>query len=100
MLRSGGLSVTAATKRLEGMPVAEKNELLFQHGFNFNDAPNWQKRGVGLYWELYDKPAVNPLTGEEIIARRRRIKVDYELPMKDQYAGFILRLVEDSIESE
>ncbi len=99
-LRKEGLSVTAATKRLEGMSVAEKNELLFQLGINFNDAPNWQKRGVGLYWESYDKPAVNPLTGQKVVAKRRRIKVDYELPMKDQYSDFILRLIEDSIENE
>jgi tRNA(His) guanylyltransferase len=99
-LRGEGLSVTEATKRLQGMPVAEKNELLFQHGFNFNDAPNWQKRGVGLYWELYDRPTINPQTGEQIIARRRRVKVDYELPMRDQYGDFILRLIEQSVESE
>jgi tRNA(His) 5'-end guanylyltransferase len=99
-LRKDGLSVAAATKRLEGMSVAKKNELLFQHGVNFNDVPNWQKRGVGLYWETYDKPAVNPLTGEQVVAKRRRVKVDYDLPMKDQYSEFILRLIEHSIESE
>ena len=94
------MSVEAATKRLEGMPVAEENELLFQHGVNFNDIPNWQKRGIGLYSEVYDKPSVNPLTGEQVLARRRRVKVNYELPMKDQYGDFILRFIEDSIESE
>jgi tRNA(His) guanylyltransferase len=99
-LRSDGLSVEAATKRLEGMPVAEKNEMLFQHGVNFNDIPNWQKRGVGLYWEVYDNPSVNPLTGEQVLARRRRVKVDYELPMKDQYGEFILLLIDESLESE
>src|SRR5215467_422856 len=95
-LRSDRLSVAAATKRLEGMPVAEKNELLFQNGVNFNDVPNWQKRGIGLYWEVYDNPSVNPLTGEEVVARRRRVKVDYELPMKDQYGDFIMRLIEEA----
>jgi tRNA(His) 5'-end guanylyltransferase len=95
-LRKDGLGVTVATRRLEGMPVAEKNELLFQHGVNFNDVPNWQKRGVGLYWETYDKPAVNPLTGQEVFAKRRRIKVDYELPMRDAYGEFILSLIENA----
>jgi tRNA(His) 5'-end guanylyltransferase len=95
-LRKDGLGMTAATRRLEGMPVAEKNELLFQHGVNFNDVPNWQKRGVGLYWETYDKPAVNPQTGQEVFAKRRRIKVDYELPMRDAYGEFILSLIENA----
>jgi tRNA(His) guanylyltransferase len=76
------------------------SEFLFQHGVNFNDVPSWQKRGIGLYWETYDKHSVNPLTGEEVVAARLRIKVDYELPMKYQYGEFILRLIEDSVESE
>lgn len=94
MLRSEGLSVAAATKRLEGMSVAEKNELLFQHGVNFNDTPNWQKRGIGLYWETYDKAAVNPLTGQQVVANRRRIKIDYELPMRGEYSVFVLSLLD------
>jgi len=52
------------------------------------------------YWETYDKPSVNPLTGEEVVTLRLRIEVDYELLMKDQYGEFILRLIEDSVESE
>jgi tRNA(His) guanylyltransferase len=93
-LRRDGASVPAATKQLEGMPVGEKNELLFQRGVNFNDVPRWQKRGVGLYWESYEKSAINPLTGQPVAAQRRRIKVDYELPMRDEYDAFILSLIE------
>lgn len=94
-LRKEGLSVAMATKRLEGMPVGAKNELLFQHGINFNDVPNWQKRGIGLYWETFAKPALNPKTGEEVVAERRRIKVDYELPMRDAYSDFIAKLLSE-----
>jgi tRNA(His) guanylyltransferase len=96
MLRGEGLTVTQATKKLERMPVAEKNELLFQHGVNFNEVPNWQKRGVGLYWETYGKQAVNPLTGEAVVAERRRVKIDYELPMRDEYSRFVLALLDSA----
>jgi tRNA(His) 5'-end guanylyltransferase len=82
-LRKDGQSEEQATKRLLGLSVSEKNELLFQYDINFNDLPTWQKRGIGLYWEQYDKPAVNPVTGEQVVARRRRIRTDYDLPMKD-----------------
>jgi tRNA(His) 5'-end guanylyltransferase len=95
-LRKDGLNVTAATKQLEGMPVGEKNELLHQHGLNFNDVPNWQKRGIGLYWETYAKPAINKLTGEAVVAERRRLKVDYELPMRDAYQDLILNLLQSA----
>jgi tRNA(His) 5'-end guanylyltransferase len=37
-----------------------KNELLFQHGINFNDLPTWQRRGVGLYWQEYRIAGYDP----------------------------------------
>ena len=72
-----------------------KNELLFENGINFNDIPNWQKRGVGLYWEVYQKPCINPQNDSEVIANRRRIKVDYDLPMKEEYSNFISNFLSD-----
>jgi len=92
-LRDEGLSVGAATSALKGKSVAEKNELLFSRGINFNDLPAWQKRGVGLYWESYEKEAENPKTGKRVTATRRRIKTNLELPMKDDYSAFITGLV-------
>jgi tRNA(His) 5'-end guanylyltransferase len=94
LLRKQGQSVNAATNFLEGMSVAEKNELLFQNGINFNALPLWQKRGVGVYWEVYAKAAKNPLTGEDVLAQRRRLRIEFELPMKDEYSKFIGRLLE------
>lgn len=47
------------------------------------------ERGAGLYWEAYEKRAVNPQTGEQVIAQRHRIKRDFDLPMKDGYSEFI-----------
>ena len=88
-LRRDGLNEQQATKRLLGLSLSEKNELLFQYGINFNALPNWQKRGVGLYWEDYDRVSINPKTNEEISARRRRVRIDMELPMKENYSQFI-----------
>lgn len=99
LLRKQGKGVEEATAALKGLSVANKNELLFKHGVNFNDMPSWQKRGVGLYWEEFERPAQNPVTGEEAVARRRRIHRDLELPMKDDYSRF-LRSVIGGAESE
>lgn len=93
LLREQGKSVEEATKSLEKKSVAEKNELLFQNGINFNDIPLWQKRGTGLYWEYYEKEATNKLMGEKVMATRRRIKIDYELPMRDEFSDFIRNLL-------
>ena len=67
--------------------------MLFQHGINFNDLPTWQRRGVGLYWEEYEKEGYNPIQNKAVVTRRRRIKVDEELPMKEGYGEFILSIL-------
>ena len=96
LLRKEGASALEATERLEGMSVSAKNELLFQQGINFNDLPSWQKRGIGLYWESYEKSATNPMTGETVNATRQRVRRELELPMKDAYSEFIRDLLRRS----
>lgn len=78
---------------IHGLSVATKNELLFQNGINFNALPLWQKRGFGVYWEEYDHSGANPITGEKVIVRRKRLHRDLELPMKDEYSTFLRNLV-------
>lgn len=94
-LRKAGSSVKDATDVLKSKSVSEKQELLFQHGINFNDLPTWQRRGIGLYWEQYEKEGYNPVTQQPTTATRRRVKVDLELPMKDEYVGFLNGLIGD-----
>jgi tRNA(His) guanylyltransferase len=89
-MRNAGSSYAEASKELEKRTAAWKNELLFRHGTNFNDVPNWQKRGVGVYWADYEIDGLNPVTGTPTVAVRRRLKVDLELPMKDAYRAFVL----------
>ena len=89
MLRKQGKSVAEATSTLEGQSVAFKNELLFQNGINFDKLPSWQKRGIGVYWDTYEKQGFNPITGKTEIAERRMLKVDKELPLRDEYASFV-----------
>jgi tRNA(His) 5'-end guanylyltransferase len=93
LLRGLGRDAGAADAALRGLSVAGKNELLFENGINFNDLPAWQKRGSGLYWEEYERPGANPVTGERVVARRRRIRRDLELPLKDAYSAFLRSLM-------
>lgn len=91
-LRNGGKTYREASRELEGKSTAWKNEMLFQHGINFNDIPSWQKRGVGLYWESRNVEGYDPAKGVRTVAVRRRLKTDLDLPMKDQYQDFVRRL--------
>jgi tRNA(His) guanylyltransferase len=92
-LRKGGQGVAQATAALVGKSVADKNELLFQAGINFNNLPLWQRRGTGLYWERYEREGYNPKLDQKVVTTRRRVKVDQELPMAEEYADFIRRLM-------
>ncbi len=89
-LRQDAFSRNEATKRIEKLTTADKNEILFSYGINFNELPNWQKRGIGVYWKAVEKEGYNPLTKETVLTNRRELFVDLELPMKDAYDGFIL----------
>jgi tRNA(His) 5'-end guanylyltransferase len=92
-LRKDGKNVAEATSAVSGLTTAEKNELLFQHGVNYNDVPRWQKRGSGLYWEEYERDAENPKIWQKVSARRRRIRRELELPMKEAYDAFLRMIV-------
>ncbi len=94
LLRGQGLDDAEATRRLNGVSVAERNELLFRNGINFNDVPAWQKRGVGVYWKEVAHEATDPRTGATVTSTRRRLEVDPELPMKDSYDAFVRGFVE------
>ena len=92
-LRKEGRSAKDATNELVHMSIGDKNELLFQRGVKFNDLPSWQKRGVGVVWEDYEKDAVNQKTGESVKAIRRRLQRIIDLPMRDEYSKFISSLI-------
>jgi tRNA(His) 5'-end guanylyltransferase len=89
LLRREGQSYQAATQSLVGATVANKNELLFSRGINFNELPAWQKRGSGLYWEEVAKLGRNPLTGQETTTTQKQIKTDLELPTGQAFSEMI-----------
>jgi tRNA(His) guanylyltransferase len=88
-LRKAGKSASQASRAIEGLSVSAKNELLHRHEINFNEVPAWQRRGTGLSREEYQREGFNPKTQEKVLARRRRIRVDDELPMKDAYSAYL-----------
>lgn len=79
-LRGLGRSRREATEELAGKSFADKNELLFQHGINFNEVPAWQRRGVGVWRE--NSAGDGP----------RNMRVEWELPMRDEYRDLVERL--------
>ncbi|MYW05487.1 tRNA(His) guanylyltransferase Thg1 family protein [Streptomyces sp. SID3343] len=93
-LRGDGESRRAATAVLKRTTKAEKNELLFSRGINFNGLPAWQRRGIGMWWETFERAGFDPIREVEVPAGRRRVHVERELPMKDEYRSLIAALAE------
>jgi tRNA(His) 5'-end guanylyltransferase len=91
-LRRSGKSAKGATATLSNKSVRFKNELLFECGINYNNVPIWQRRGVGLYFEEYEKGGDILVAHKEVTTIRRRIKIDYELPMRDDYKELVNKI--------
>lgn len=94
LFRAQGDDDRGATRRLEGVSVAARNELLFQHGINFNDLPAWQKRGIGAYWREHCVDGIDPRTNAVTKSQRRSLTVDAELPFRDAYENFVREIVQ------
>ena len=92
-LRKAGNTSRQADRAIEGKNAAAKNELLYEQGINFNEVPAWQRRGIGLWLEDFERPGHDPITGEGVSATRRRVRVERELPMKDDYRAFLIDTV-------
>lgn len=95
VLRKEGMSVKDATEMLEGKSVSFKNELLFSRGINFDKLPSWQKRGIGVYWGDVEKTGYNPITEQEVKTIRRVLTVNYELPLGEEYAKYVISFLQD-----
>jgi hypothetical protein len=50
-------------------------------------------RIAGHLQEAYEREAENPKTGQKVLARRRRIRRELELPMKEAYDDFLRRII-------
>jgi len=60
-------------KETIGMKGEEIVKELRLRGFDIKRAPQWQKYGTLIYWGQSEKRGYNPMTGEEVTVRRRRI---------------------------
>ncbi|KAB8146060.1 guanylyltransferase [Chloroflexia bacterium SDU3-3] len=94
MLRGQGASRREAAERLKSLSIADKNELLFAGGINVKNLPNWQNRGVGLFWQVEEQPAINQKTGQPTIALRRRLHIELNLPRKETYEQLVLEIIQ------
>jgi tRNA(His) guanylyltransferase len=81
-----------ATRVLEGKNTDWKLRYLSERKIDFDSLPRWQKNGVAIYYESYTKSGTNKLTGESVLANRRKLKVNSILPVHISYGSMIWEL--------
>jgi tRNA(His) 5'-end guanylyltransferase len=92
-LRKSGVSTADAVRQLDRSTVSFKTKLLSRHGITFDQVPAWQRRGVGIYWEDYKKEGYDPVAQRAVIARRRRLKVNMDLPIDEAYDALLRHIL-------
>ncbi|MFB6454743.1 tRNA(His) guanylyltransferase Thg1 family protein [Chitinophaga sp. Hz27] len=96
LLRKQGSSATEATQRINRFTTADKNELLFSNGINYNDLPAWQKRGSGIYWKDEEISGFNPVTQQTAITTRKKLFINKTLPFNEEYSNLITNIISNS----
>jgi len=81
LFRRNGYKPSEAAKKLKGLKTKDLHEILFRHGINLTQTPAWQRRGILVYKEPYQKQAKNHWV------TRRRIRENWNLPLLSSKEG-------------
>ena len=98
LLRDDGMGAKQAAEKLKGMKSEMLHQLAWEHGINLAETPAWQRRGIMVYKQMFEKQGHNPLTGEESKAMRSEVVQDWELPLFKSEDGeqLISSIIQDS----
>lgn len=99
-MRDAGKTAREADRMLLSISNDRKREILSEYGIDYEGTPAWQRWGVGVYNEKAERKGYNPVTGKEETGTCNVLKVDRELPLGDDYAALIERLVRPSYDRE
>jgi tRNA(His) 5'-end guanylyltransferase len=80
-LRQNGQTGREAHATLLGMTSSETHELMFSHGVNLAKTPAWQRRGILVHKQSYEKEGLDRITGRPSTTRRSRVVQNWDLPI-------------------
>lgn len=81
MLRKTGLSENEAAGQLKNMKASAIHELVFKLGINLAETPAWQRCGVLVFRETYEKKGYDPLKKIEVTTQRTKIIQEWNTPI-------------------
>ena len=73
------------------------HEMLFRKGVNLNETPKWQRLGILIAKEGYEKEGYNPKAATEVTVTRYKIVQLWDLPLfrSDKGQNLIAELIEN-----
>lgn len=94
-LLDSGLSEIDAAARLKKMKASSIHELVFQHGINLAETPAWQRCGVLVFRETYEKKGYDPVKKTDVTTARTKIIQEWDTPVfkTDEGRDLITRLL-------
>ena len=76
-----GHKPSEVAKMLKGLKTKDIHETLFRHGVNLAETPPWQRRGILIHREPYQKQV------NDKQVTRWRVKEDWNLPLLSTTEG-------------
>ncbi len=80
LIRSG-LNENEAAMRLKNLKASDIHELVFKYGINLAETPVWQRCGIMVYRESYEKTGYDPIKRMEVRTHRMKIIQDWNIPI-------------------
>ncbi|MBN2733348.1 MAG: tRNA 5'-guanylyltransferase [Methanomicrobiaceae archaeon] len=94
-LINDGLSPVNAARELKGMKSSQMHEMMHKRGINLAQTPAWQRRGVIIHKETYEKKGYNPVDKTDVITQRRKVVRDMTPPLFNEPEGedYLYRII-------
>jgi tRNA(His) guanylyltransferase len=97
-LRQSGQTGREAHAALLGMTSSEMHELMYGHGVNLAKTPAWQRRGILVHKQSYEKEGFDEMSGRPSRTIRSKVVQNWDLPLFKSPDGhkMILALICDN----
>ena len=94
-LRHEGKTASQASRVFMNKGYNFKKEFLIDKGIDFDEVPVWQRYGTGVFYRTVEREGFNPIKNEKVLAIRRELFTDYEIPHGDEYRKYVVEFLKE-----
>lgn len=80
-LLKSGMTENEAARRLKNMNSSALHELVFKYGINLAATPRWQRCGILIFREKYEKRGYDPIKKIDVTTGRTKIIQEWDVPI-------------------